>query len=577
MPGCKITSKDYPDACLSPPGCTWFTWLCMCPNLTIIGAALYFVIFFKAAKVNFQLDYKNKLHTPIACSVIEGSPFTCTDYRCCETNENEKQCSFVGRDESDGHEQCDTLDEINCVKYNVSVQLSIQTAKELAETMPSLQPFMNGELANELSTWFLYVKEPSGSSYIKDTRSNGCTGRNEICSASQAPCNSYTSREQCETGCTADSSCTSYEWQISEKNCQLSTSCTLANKDDTVHTDIAPGLVIDTETGQVDTQLNVVWAESKDDVAKHINSGRSLYSDLTIQVPTGNFTPTLLAAYTYTQKYMGQWDCAGDLYPVCAAPQDVIIDNSDYTGDEFDYYTDYGVSNGIGFNRSNHSGGITKFPNCRVVLSGKGSANKMFAVLLNPPLEMNNWDRVNQNGFYNILAYIILALSSSLFLFLCHSIYYDPNIYGNRKNLPYWIWCPASLCPCDNTESKRTSGTEENIEITIIKTKTEIAEEEAAAEERFQRSSKSESDIIARVEAAGNKITKNWGGNVYYGQMKGGDWHGYGTLTYANGNKYVGEYKNGKKDGTGTETKPDGTIQHSGEWKNGQIEKKEKT
>jgi len=170
-----------------------------------------------------------------------------------------------------------------------------------------------------------------------------------------------------------------------------------------------------------------------------------------------------------------------------------------------------------------------------------------------------------------------LALSSSLFLFLCHSIYYDPNIYGNRKNLPYWIWCPASLCPCDNTESKRTSGTEENIEITIIKTKTEIAEEEAAAEERFQRSSKSESDIIARVEAAGNKITKNWGGNVYYGQMKGGDWHGYGTLTYANGNKYVGEYKNGKKDGTGTETKPDGTIQHSGEWKNGQIEKKERT
>ena len=103
----------------------------------------------------------------------------------------------------------------------------------------------------------------------------------------------------------------------------------------------------------------------------------------------------------------------------------------------------------------------------------------------------------------------------------------------------------------------------------------------------------SESDIIARVEAAENKITcsKNDIGEQYIGQMEGGQQHGYGTYTVANGNKYVGEWKNGQKDGNGTFTWPsgekyvgawkndkmhgqgtsthaDGTIYHSGEWVN---------
>ena len=88
----------------------------------------------------------------------------------------------------------------------------------------------------------------------------------------------------------------------------------------------------------------------------------------------------------------------------------------------------------------------------------------------------------------------------------------------------------------------------------------------------------SESDIIARVEAAGNKITKNYyDGTVYYGQMEGSKRHGYGTYTYANGQKYVGECKNGNKHGQGTQTKPDGTIQHNGEWVNHQLKKEGET
>ena len=84
----------------------------------------------------------------------------------------------------------------------------------------------------------------------------------------------------------------------------------------------------------------------------------------------------------------------------------------------------------------------------------------------------------------------------------------------------------------------------------------------------------SESDIIARVEAAENKITKKFdSGADYYGQMEGGKCHGYGTFTYADGSKYVGEWKNNNRHGQGTKTLADGTISHSGEWVKGRPKK----
>ena len=88
-----------------------------------------------------------------------------------------------------------------------------------------------------------------------------------------------------------------------------------------------------------------------------------------------------------------------------------------------------------------------------------------------------------------------------------------------------------------------------------------------------------ESYIIARVEAAGNKITEDYGGFgfVYSGQMEGGKKHGYGTFTYVNGEKYVGEWKNEKWHGQGTYTKANGTIYHSGEWVNGEPKKEGET
>ncbi len=96
-----------------------------------------------------------------------------------------------------------------------------------------------------------------------------------------------------------------------------------------------------------------------------------------------------------------------------------------------------------------------------------------------------------------------------------------------------------------------------------------------AAEEKLQRSKKLESDIIARVEAAGNghydkKKTQNYGSDVYYGQMKDGRRHGFGTYTQSGVRKYVGEWKKGKKDGNGIMTNGYFYHKYVGEWKNGE-------
>ena len=97
--------------------------------------------------------------------------------------------------------------------------------------------------------------------------------------------------------------------------------------------------------------------------------------------------------------------------------------------------------------------------------------------------------------------------------------------------------------------------------------------EEWRAKTRWKSGKPTESDILARVEAAENKITKNYGGGngIYYGQMEGGsdgNRHGYGTFTYANSTNYVGEWKDAKKTGNGTETYADGS-KYVGQFKNG--------
>ena len=58
-------------------------------------------------------------------------------------------------------------------------------------------------------------------------------------------------------------------------------------------------------------------------------------------------------------------------------------------------------------------------------------------------------------------------------------------------------------------------------------------------------------------------------GDRYVGAYENGRKHGQGTYSYANGDRFIGFYENGKKNGQGTLTKADGTVLHSGLWKDG--------
>ena len=58
------------------------------------------------------------------------------------------------------------------------------------------------------------------------------------------------------------------------------------------------------------------------------------------------------------------------------------------------------------------------------------------------------------------------------------------------------------------------------------------------------------------------------GGATYVGAFENGKTHGQGIYTDTH-QKYVGAYKNGKRNGKGTQTLADGSVRHSGLWKDG--------
>jgi len=58
-------------------------------------------------------------------------------------------------------------------------------------------------------------------------------------------------------------------------------------------------------------------------------------------------------------------------------------------------------------------------------------------------------------------------------------------------------------------------------------------------------------------------------GNKYVGEWKDDEFNGQGFYLWKDGRTYVGEFKDRKKNGQGTLTNANGTIYHSGLWKDG--------
>ena len=60
---------------------------------------------------------------------------------------------------------------------------------------------------------------------------------------------------------------------------------------------------------------------------------------------------------------------------------------------------------------------------------------------------------------------------------------------------------------------------------------------------------------------------QNPDGSVYKGELRDGEYHGYGTLCFANRERYQGEWRRGLRHGVGTFTYSSGDI-YNGEWRN---------
>jgi len=102
----------------------------------------------------------------------------------------------------------------------------------------------------------------------------------------------------------------------------------------------------------------------------------------------------------------------------------------------------------------------------------------------------------------------------------------------------------------EQKEAKKNKPTESYSKFAFFERNQNKLENKVTASNYFTASHISERDIIARVEAAENKFIDDYAfGGFYYGQIEGGNAHGYGTYTYANGKEEWGEWKNGKRHG----------------------------
>ena len=66
------------------------------------------------------------------------------------------------------------------------------------------------------------------------------------------------------------------------------------------------------------------------------------------------------------------------------------------------------------------------------------------------------------------------------------------------------------------------------------------------------------------------KIIKSANGDSYQGELKDGEFHGHGEITFSNGDQYNGEFSNGKMNGHGTFTSIVGNT-YVGELKDGKL------
>ena len=140
----------------------------------------------------------------------------------------------------------------------------------------------------------------------------------------------------------------------------------------------------------------------------------------------------------------------------------------------------------------------------------------------------------------------------------------DNNNCSNSSSNRDLDWNCSACRLLNNANQSTCSACNTQIDINLFKQQKQQKEKSLQANERRREWWKK---ITARVEAAGNKITKKywflWSTSSYVGQMKDGKYHGWGTYTscclLGVHKRYVGEFKEGQYHGFGFERTWSGT------------------
>lgn len=195
-----LTRDQCKNACLADTTCASYEWKCLWSLYTKDGP-----------------QYEFKIQNSGLCTDVNG-----WDYIPCET-EVITNCLDGGNNQM--CEDARMYLELTSYTYNNGIGAGTATGCIIDNTAQKLHyaQFISNTPCGQSYQCICQRTIPTATSYTKAIASGGCTGRIDICGPSEAPCNSYTTRLQCENGCTADTTCISYEWHECSKKCQLST------------------------------------------------------------------------------------------------------------------------------------------------------------------------------------------------------------------------------------------------------------------------------------------------------------------------------------------------------------------
>ena len=284
------------------------------------------------------------------------------------------------------------------------------------------------------------------------------------------------------------------------------------------------------------------------------NGGVSQKIGADIPVINANVSDALKYAITMMlQKETWDRPTAAKLVEWSAAPQCIKVDGSAITGEPVIHHP---VENSRPTVRKNNDNAVE--PDARATVCQEPSANPVEEPTLPAKKKRKIWIAAG------VMALVVVIVC--IFVF-----------GGNTEK------SSEELAVIEDIDTMELAVIEDidTVELAVVKDSVEIKHDRVGTSENIESTSKAtqtkkdntkdnlKKDVKEPVKKDDiKKETKYYdNGDKYVGEMRNGQRHGFGILTYANGEKYEGEFKDDKMNGRGTYTWANGN-KYEGDWVN---------